>query len=219
MIFMISFYKPILKDPFDLKEANFTYYEDFATMASSAKKKQIRYDFQTFRPSSVSYRPEEIHEYQTTQQFINSDSTSLNLSQEEQFPKLSKQSNINPVQIRSNHSKCKDIDSLFPSPLVSEQKLKNKNLYTDIVVTPNDNENDNASSSIATSNQHSISPVRSGLIDSLKANTIASTEVYLAGMNHSENPPGLLPLYSSWSLISIGKSTQYNPQTGSYLFN
>jgi hypothetical protein len=41
-----------------------------------------------------------------------------------------------------------------------------------------------------------------------------STEVYLTGMTHSESPVGLLPLFSSWSLISIGKFTDYSACTG-----
>ena len=44
-----------------------------------------------------------------------------------------------------------------------------------------------------------------------------STEVFLPGMSHSENPAGLLPKFSSWSLVSIGKSSQYNPHSGRQL--
>jgi protein SMG8 len=175
-------------------------------MVSSAKKKQIKYEFQTFKPSSADFKADEAQEpLLTTQPFLYSDPTSLNLSQEEQFPKLSKQSNANPIQ------NPKRTDNLFPSPLLNENKLtKSKNLYTDSVATPSE-ENQ---ASIA-NNQQSISPVRSNIMDSLKINnTLASTEVYLVGLLNSESKPGLLPLFSSWSLISIGRNTSYNPQTG-----
>lgn len=193
-------------------------------MVASAKKKQIKHEFQTFKPSSTNFKADEANQLEptilTTQPFLYSDSTSLNLSQEEQFPKLSKQSNANPIQARQNQSRSSktDTDSLFPSPLINENKLiakqHSKNLYTDIVVTTPTDET-NLQSSIANNNQQSISPIRSSnLMDSLKISTPASTEVYLVGLLSSESKPGLLPRFSSWSLISIGKSTSYNPQTG-----
>lgn len=208
-----------------MKEANFTFYEDFSSMFASAKKKQIKYEFQIFKPSSVNFKADEANQDSTvltTQPFLYSDSTSLNLSQEEQFPKLSKQSNANPIQARSNQSRSSktDTDSLFPSPLINENKLigkqqiQSKNLFTDIVVTTTPTDETNLQSSIA-NNQQSISPIRSSnLIDSLKISTLASTEVYLVGLLNSESKPGLVPRFSSWSLISIGKNTSYNPQTG-----
>lgn len=41
-----------------------------------------------------------------------------------------------------------------------------------------------------------------------------STEIYLTGMTHSDSPVGLLPRYSSWSLISIGKYADYIVHSG-----
>jgi hypothetical protein len=43
---------------------------------------------------------------------------------------------------------------------------------------------------------------------------LASTITYLSGMIHSECPPGLLPRFSSWSLCSIGKYSDYNSYNG-----
>jgi protein SMG8 len=39
-----------------------------------------------------------------------------------------------------------------------------------------------------------------------------STVEYLAGMVHSDNPLGLLPKFSSWSIVMVAKS--YNPSAG-----
>lgn len=51
--------------------------------------------------------------------------------------------------------------------------------------------------------------------DSIKNDSLTiSTEVYLTGMTHSDSPVGLLPRFSSWSLISIGKYADYNSHTG-----
>ncbi|XP_071025289.1 nonsense-mediated mRNA decay factor SMG8-like [Oncorhynchus clarkii lewisi] len=42
----------------------------------------------------------------------------------------------------------------------------------------------------------------------------ASTVEYLPGMLHSGCPKGLLPKFSSWSLIKLGPAKAYNPHTG-----
>ena len=41
-----------------------------------------------------------------------------------------------------------------------------------------------------------------------------STTEYLAGMIHTDSPPGLLPLFPSWSLICLGKPALYIPSQG-----
>ncbi|XP_010891872.1 protein SMG8 [Esox lucius] len=42
----------------------------------------------------------------------------------------------------------------------------------------------------------------------------ASTVEYLPGMLHSGCPKGLLPKFSSWSLVKLGPAKAYNPHTG-----
>ena len=41
-----------------------------------------------------------------------------------------------------------------------------------------------------------------------------STTEYLMGMVHSQSPPGLLPKFSSWSLLSLGRYSSYSPLQG-----
>lgn len=41
-----------------------------------------------------------------------------------------------------------------------------------------------------------------------------STTEYLPGMVHSESPQGLLPQFSSWSLLCVGPSSLYSHNTG-----
>ena len=43
-----------------------------------------------------------------------------------------------------------------------------------------------------------------------------STTEYLPGMLHSDSPLGLLPMFSSWSLLSLGKYSSYNPSHGEF---
>ena len=82
-------------------------------------------------------------------------------------------------------------DLLFPSPL---------NEQANQPVDSNLNE------------EQSASPIPTNQIENIEVTV--STEVYLSGMTNSENPAGLLPRFSSWSLVSIGKFSQYNPHTG-----
>ena len=111
------------RDPFDLKEANFTFYEEFANMAASAKKKQIKYEFNVFKSKhdASQYQPPRM----MTQSFSLSNQINLNLSQEDQFPKLSKQTNTNPVlgQNQSLNQASKEMIN-FPSPLTEHQNQK-----------------------------------------------------------------------------------------------
>ena len=44
-----------------------------------------------------------------------------------------------------------------------------------------------------------------------------STTEYLPGMLHTESPPGLLPEFPSWSLLSLGKYSIYNPTQGAFI--
>ena len=44
-----------------------------------------------------------------------------------------------------------------------------------------------------------------------------STTEYLPGMVHSEAPAGLLPKFSSWSLLSMGPFSTYVPAQGVYM--
>lgn len=65
--------------------------------------------------------------------------------------------------------------------------------------------------------QEKIEEEKTEVVEDEKENSpavVINTEVYLNGMTHSDSPAGLLPRFSSWSLISIGKYTDYNPHTG-----
>lgn len=169
------------KDPFDLKEANYSFYEGFSTMAF--KKKLFKYEFQIFKPSNenqtsmlealsnnniTNNQDKPTTQAQETQPF-----SYANLSQEDESAKVSNK---------------RDGDQLFPSP-VNEQPAQQPLL-----------------SSVE---KQSISPLRTTNLATLNSN-----EIYLPGMTHSDSPPGLLPRFSSWSLVSIGKYSQYSAHSG-----
>ena len=74
--------------------------------------------------------------------------------------------------------------------------------------------NEHSYSSLSNENQQNQSNEDASSSRSVILEQQASTEVFLSGMTHSENPPGLLPLFSSWSLVSIGKYSDYNAHSG-----
>ena len=181
----------IKKDPFDLKEANYTFYEEFTKMAASAKKKLIKYEFQVFKPSVDNFTSAPLilatnnkptTQIQTTQPF----SYATNLSQD--------------ANQKSTATNKQNDQQLFPSPLNEQPQPQLQQL----AATGSDE-----ITKIATNHTQSVSPVRT-----TNPLTVLSTEVYLPGMIHSESQPGLLPRFSSWSLISIGKNTHYSVHNG-----
>lgn len=166
------------KDPFDLREANFSFYTEFSNMELISKKTIVNFDFPIFKPTSTTAKSskDEQQFIQTTVQAATPQQTSslLNLSQDFKS---------------TNNQKNKD-DLIFPSPLHEQQQNQQLSSTTDSAGT------------------------QANMIDQFKQNVVINDEVYLNGMTHSDSPPGLLPLFSSWSLVSIGKFNDYNPMTG-----
>jgi protein SMG8 len=165
------------KDPFDLREANFSFYTEFSNMELISKKTIVNIDFPIFKPTSKiikSSKDEQKFIQTITTATTQQSSSLLNLSQD------FKSTNI---------QKNKD-DLIFPSPLHEQQS------------------NQQLSSTIDSAG------TQANLIDQFKQNVMINDEVYLNGMTHSESLPGLLPLFSSWALVSIGKFNDYNPTTG-----
>ena len=159
------------KDPFDLKEANFTFYDEFTKMEFMHKRNIIKHEFEVFKPSTPNVKP----------------STTIKYESELEKPAQTTQNNFSIANL-SQDSKAQTFN---------QQKTSNPNSFSSL---SNENQQNQ-------SNDDSLS--RS---EGFKQQ--ASTEVFLSGMTHSENPPGLLPLFSSWSLVSIGKYSDYNAHSG-----
>ncbi len=200
-------------------------------MLVAAKKKQIKYEFQVSdsvintdeSQQAVLTNHQGDHSLITTQPFVYSDpNMGFNLSQDDQFPKLSKNPlSLNQLQtFESSSRKTNEQSLLFHSPLTASiNKNTSRNFYMNILTTPNEETISSSNLNNQIIKNQSISPIRSNNFtdtlmnaESVIANN--SQTIYLAGMTHSENPPGLTPRFSSWSLISIGKNSHYNPHTG-----
>ena len=79
----------------------------------------------------------------------------------------------------------------------STKQKENDKLFPSPLNEPLKTEND----------QPSVSPIHT-ILPALNA------DAYLPGMTHSESPSGLLPRFSSWSLVSIGKNSHYSIHNG-----
>lgn len=131
------------KDPFDLKEANFDFYEEFSSMEIIATKNIKKYQFQVDQKNNNSEL-----EKASLGQFISSK---------------------NPSESNYSQDNQTESSNLTSSP---SNKVKIETKTSDV-------------------------PSR-----------------FTGAMLHSESPPGFLPKFNSWSLVSIGKFSDYNPQLG-----
>jgi hypothetical protein len=189
-------------DPFDLKEANYDFYAEFSNFVSASKKTLIIYEFDVFKPGSINVKPavkapstivDNIHS-----RSLSDNSSAINLSQPSERENEQQQHSILSSKSPSKEHKQRLKNSQQQPSQANEEKLLSSNVI-----------NQNSSTS-----PQNIQHLDTSIINLLVATSAASTELYLPAMTHSESIPGLLPLFSSWSLVSIGKSSDYNPQAG-----
>ena len=154
------------KDPFSLIDANFTFYNDFASLEIISKKVLVKYEFSVFKPATKSE--------QQTLSSLTDTLSELNLSQSESHKDLEKKKNSNELKNFNTIEVSQDLKSV--SPWATNQ-VQSQSATTNVAL-----------------------PV--------------FTEMCLSDMLHSESPPGCLPSFNSWSLVSIGKFSDYNPHNG-----
>ena len=173
-------------------------------MVVSSKKKLIKHEFQVFKPSAEHFTSAPLiplnnnNNNNTTQ---NKPTTQIQTTQPFSYANLSQDENIKST---ANSSKLKENEQLFPSPLLNEQQA---NVAIAAANSDENNPRPPPPPPPFNPNTQSVSPVRTNL-------AVLSTEVYLPGMIHSESPASILPRFSSWSLVSIGKNTQYSVYNG-----
>jgi hypothetical protein len=159
------------KDPFELIDANSTFYNDFASMEFISKKILIKHEFAVFKQPSFDTKNEEVKTGSVSSSKVNSLAGSLNAM------------NLSQEQKKSTNE--------------SEQIVKHNFSNIETSMSPHQ-------ASISNNNQ----------AVSVSAASQQVSETCTSGMIHSESLPGVLPLFSSWSLLSIGKYSDYNPHTG-----
>jgi len=195
-------------DPFNLKDANYTFYKSFSdeissssTRSSSASnsskssinRKIVYFDFPIFKPSegtSVAAQKEKL---------IKNDDNENNLSVND----LSQKNEENKDDESNNHNDNDEILSdLFSNKMIINEK-------DSIAKHPPPDNNSPSYNELFENHQESTNNQIYQLDTQLSSKT-----VYLEGMTHSDCQPGLLPLFSSWSLCSIGKYSDYSVHSG-----
>ena len=229
------------KDPFDLKEANFTFYAEFPLASDQMLKRRpldvCVYEFPVFKQTTPTAKPSSDVQQQQQQQERHTNNSvtqqsaaagggggggSTHLSQPDapvQAMAQQPQHNQRSAAVTSRSEQLIG-DINFPSPLNEPSaKLPNPLANTSasqLQLGGGGEEED----TIILKQQQAVSPPVAAppqselFAKSNEAAQTSSTEMYLSGMTHSESPLGLLPKFSSWSLVSIGEYADYNATLG-----
>lgn len=164
------------KDPFELREANFTFYEEFEQLADVVGS-FAKYEFPVFKPST------------SNEGKAAGSNKQVHSGWGEKPAQIQSSSQSTQLSMNANLSQGSEAKPSLPPPSINAESNKSPL--------------DLANTVIASTSSHRA-----------EQSEVASSELYLTGMTHSESPAGLLPLFSSWSLVSIGKYTDYNPNLG-----
>jgi hypothetical protein len=192
------------KDPFDLVDANFVFYNDFAGMEFISQKIVARVEFPVFKKQPTSQLPQESSSQPVSNEDRAVDSltgslNAVNLSQEAAGKKKSS-ANENESLTTSRHVNFSTIDTASQGTVAQKSSPQ----------TPG-GQNQSSLLGVTASNSHNMVYVN-------VSSTNDDGHVCAAnGMIHSNSPLGALPLFSSWSLVSIGKYSDYNVHTGWFI--
>ncbi|XP_012536412.1 protein SMG8 [Monomorium pharaonis] len=180
------------EDPFSLRQANHDYFQMLAKQCGCAQLESIQ--FPVFQPSTHNYRAAQL--FSATKRH---DSFSRN---ESPIPQDMQECSLGADTLNDENT---DYGSGGQSQATNDPiegnipRLSNKTSLTPsdshkvvIEVTESDAEN----------------PKDKSLVRQ------PSTTEYLPGMLHTESPAGLLPQFSSWSLICLGPSSLYSHNLG-----
>nr|XP_012220936.1 PREDICTED: protein SMG8 isoform X2 [Linepithema humile] len=177
------------EDPFSLRQANYDYFQMLAKQCGCAQLESIQ--FPVFQPSTHNYRAAQL--FSATKRH---DSFSRNGSSTPQGDTQACSLGADTLNDYGSGGQ-----SLATSDPIEEDitRLSNKTSPTPsdthkvvIEVTDSDAENSKDKSLVRQ----------------------PSTTEYLPGMLHTESPAGLLPQFSSWSLVCLGPSSLYSHNLG-----
>lgn len=177
------------EDPYTIKKANFEFYELMANSCSSCTKAEI-VEFPIFIPSSTEFKAAEV---------TNINLTSLILSE------------------YSNKTPNDDKTTEHQHHLSGSQRTQASESDLSLSSTPSDKDDGEIiKKKEKASDDDDINEivVKIGEIDIKEEQAQASTTEYLATMILATTPQGLLPQFSSWSLMCIASSSFYSHNTG-----
>jgi protein SMG8 len=173
------------EDPYTIKKANYEFYQVMKTSCSICEK-ATTIGFPTFVPSSNEFKAAEL----TNKNLVN-----LILAEySNKTPNEEKSSNLHLSASQKTQETESDLSMGSDSDSDSDKQSKN-----DL-----DSDDDDMNEII----------VKIGELDVKEEQATASTTEYLPGMILSTSPSGLLPQFSSWSLMLIAPSSLYSHNTG-----
>ncbi|XP_003403110.1 nonsense-mediated mRNA decay factor SMG8 [Bombus terrestris] len=180
------------EDPFSLRQANYDYFQMLAKQCGCAQLENIQ--FPVFQPSTHNYRPAQLFSTKREDSFTHTESP----TSEGNTQACSLGVNTLNDDIRTPYG------SGGQSPPTSETNEDVPKLSSKTSLTPSD--------------AHKVViEVSDSDAENAKEKSLVrqpSTTEYLPGMLHTESPAGLLPQFSSWSLVCLGPSSLYSHNLG-----
>lgn len=176
------------EDPFDVKAANYSFY---VAQHSHCCGELERIDFPVFQASTAESHPARIAASQA----------SLPMESDEK----TKESSPATSSVPSTNGGVKSV--------LSEGNTEDGSSTSDPEQLATDEQ---SQSQAEEAREEIVISIQEG-IDAEKEKSLVrqpSTTEYLPGMLHSESPPGLLPVFSSWSLVCLGPSSLYSHNIG-----
>ncbi|XP_076653468.1 nonsense-mediated mRNA decay factor SMG8 isoform X1 [Halictus rubicundus] len=181
------------EDPFSLRQANYEYFQMLAKQCGCAQLENIQ--FPVFQPSTHNYRPAQLLSItKRKDSFCHAESPT---------PRGNTQAcslGVNTLNVSDDNRTPYGSGGQFQQisepnedgPKLSKTSLTPSDAHK-VVIEVSDSDADNKEKSL----------VRQ-----------PSTTEYLPGMLHTESPAGLLPQFSSWSLVCLGPSSLYSHNLG-----
>ncbi|XP_071555169.1 nonsense-mediated mRNA decay factor SMG8 [Temnothorax nylanderi] len=180
------------EDPFSLKQANYEYFQMLAKQCGCAQLESVQ--FPVFQPSTHNYRAAQL--FSATKRH---DSFSRN---ESSTPQETQACSLGADTL---NDEITEYGSGGQSPTASDPIEGDiPRLSSKTSLTPSD------------SHKVVIEITNSDAENSKDKSLVRqpSTTEYLPGMLHTESPAGLLPQFSSWSLVCLGPSSLYSHNLG-----
>ncbi|XP_015514721.1 protein SMG8 isoform X1 [Neodiprion lecontei] len=204
------------EDPFSLRQANYDYFQLLAKQCGCSQLESIQ--FPVFQPSIHNFRPAQLFpvtkrkdsfsriELSTPQGQTQACSLGVNTLHDDVPVFGSGQSAPTSDLINDDHQRLSNKASLTPGDTTDVPDAHN----VVIEVCDVDLENNKEPEQL-----HCSTPEVSDAEASEKSLVRQpSTTEYLPGMLHTESPVGLLPQFSSWSLVCLGPSSLYSHNLG-----
>ncbi|XP_011684996.1 PREDICTED: protein SMG8-like isoform X3 [Wasmannia auropunctata] len=192
------------EDPFSLKQANYDYFQMLAKQCGCAQLELVQ--FPVFQPSTHNYRAAQL--FPATKRHDSFSRNGSSTPQDTQACSLGADTlNVKdiPPLMSGNIAESTDYGSGGQSPTTSDPIEEDiPRLSSKTSLTPSD------------SHKVVIEVTDSDAENSKDKSLVRqpSTTEYLPGMLHTESPAGLLPQFSSWSLICLGPSSLYSHNLG-----